>query len=664
MREGALLFSPGAERIRRARLTAYLDWLRRERGLRFDGYQELWQWSVTDLEGFWASVWDFTPIAATRPERLWTGAAGGVEARRFGAEARCNYVDQVLAQPARSVAVVAVDEAGGRVELTYGELVARAGAVAAGLRSLGVGRGDRVAAVLPNGLPAVIALLATASIGAVWSSCAPEFGAASMVDRFRQIAPKVLLVADGYRYGGKEFTLADKRDALEEALAPVQAGAFTTVVVPSGDARPPVGGRRRSWQALGATPAALEPEALPGDHPLWILYSSGTTGLPKAIVHSHAGIVLEHAKVLALHQDLGPGDRFCWYTSTGWMMWNYLVGGLLVGATVVLFDGNPMHPDDLALWRVADAEAVSCLGVGAPYLETCRKLGLDPKRSFALAELRTIGATGAPLSPAAHGWASVAAGDDVLVGSISGGTDVCTAFLASCALLPVRAGHLQCRALGAAVQAWDDAGRSVTDQVGELVLTEPMPSMPIELWGDADGSRLHESYFAELPGAWRHGDFMKLTAEGDAVVYGRSDATMNRGGIRTGTAELYRVVDAVDGVADSLAVDTSELGREGELVVLVVLDAPESAEAGTEPALAAEVRSAVRSQLSPRHVPDRVLAVEAIPRTLNGKKVEVPVRRILLGAEPTAVLSPDALVDPAALDSLLGALRHAGLLAP
>jgi acetoacetyl-CoA synthetase len=431
------------------------------------------------------------------------------------------------------------------------------------------------------------------------------------------------------------------------------------------------------WEELCSQPAALVPVQVPADHPLWVLYSSGTTGLPKPIVHGHAGILSEHLKILALHQDIGPSDRFFWFTTTGWMMWNYLVGGLLVGATVVCFDGNPLQPDPLRLWRLAAEEAVTCLGVSAPYLETCRKLGLVPREEFDLTKLRTIGSTGAPLSPEGFEWATSAAGTDVLVGSVSGGTDVCTAFLACCPILPVRAGELQCRALGAAVAAYSADGTPLVGEVGELVVTEPMPSMPIGLWGDGDGSRLHASYFAEFPGVWRHGDWVKITPRSSAVVYGRSDATLNRGGIRVGTSELYRVVESVDGVAESLAIDTSELGRDGELLLFVVpaekgetaahpggaVGAGEAGPSREEPTddLASRIKVAVRNGLSPRHVPDRIIEVRALPHTLNGKKVEVPIRRILLGAAPADVVSSDALSEPQALQDLLDAIGREGL---
>jgi acetoacetyl-CoA synthetase len=644
VQEGDLLFEPTAERIARSNMTAFMSWLRARSTVDASTYQELYDWSIADPAEFWTALADWNGLiwrARGRPSDALI-EVNGAEGARWFAGSELNYVDQVLRHPAGDIALIALDESGNRRQLTYGELTRAAGAVAAGLRRLGVGQGDRVAAVLPNGVEAVVAFLATASLGAIWSSCAPEFGAASMADRFRQIAPKVLLVADAYRYGGKNFPLVTKTAELVATL-PGLSGV--------------VGSGHLSWEELSAVPAELEPVAVPFDHPLWILYSSGTTGLPKPIVHGHGGIVLEHLKSAALHSDLGPGERFFWFTTTGWMMWNFLVGGLLVGTTIITYDGSPAFPDQLALWRLAASENVTYFGTSAPFIEACRKAGISPRRELDLSALRSVGSTGAPLPPEGFAWASAEVGDDVLVGSVSGGTDVCTAFLHASPLLPVRAGELQCAALGCAADAFGPDGTPVEGEVGELVVKRAMPSMPVGFWGDDDGSRLHNSYFAEYPGVWRHGDWVKRTERGTFVVYGRSDATLNRGGVRMGTAELYRVVEAIDGVADSVVVDTTELGREGELILLVVPAAGED-----RPALEQAIRTNLRERVSPRHVPDRILFCEGLPRTLNGKRVEVPIRRILLGAEPEATVSKDALADPAALDGVIGSLRDAGLL--
>jgi acetoacetyl-CoA synthetase len=665
--EGTVLWEPDIERVRRARLTDFMGWLGETGGPRFETYGDLWRWSVDALEDFWSALWRYFEVPAGGSAERVLLRGEGAEGASWFPDVELNYVEQVARQDPGATAVVVVSEQGGARRVSYGTLLEMAGAAAAGLARLGVGPGDRVAAVLGNGLEAVVGLLATASLGATWSICAPEFGAPSLVDRFRQIDPKVLLCAAAYRYGGRRYDLSAKLGDLEAALGGLEA---TVVVGADGDGgrmagvRASGGRRRFEWEELVGSPGTLNPLRVPFSHPLWILYSSGTTGLPKPIVHGHGGILLEHLKAAAFHSDLGPGEVFFWFTTTGWMMWNFLLGGLLVGSTIVCYDGDPNWPDQGRLWRLAAEEKITYFGTSAPYLEACRRAGASPRSEGNLA-VHSVGSTGAPLSPEGFAWASRQVGEDVLVGSVSGGTDVCSAFLAACPLLPVRAGELQCRALGAGVEAFDPGGRPVVGEVGELVVTTPMPSMPVALWGDEDGSRLHQSYFAHFPGVWRHGDWVKITPEGGAVVYGRSDATLNRGGVRMGTAEFYRVVEALPDVADALVVDTSELGRRGELVLFVVPARGPAGEPGERGGLTAEaedrIRSSLREQLSPRHVPDRIIAVGRLPRTLNGKKVEVPVRRILLGAEPDQALSKDSLADPAALAEVLAAVAEAGL---
>jgi acetoacetyl-CoA synthetase len=662
--EGDLLFEPGPERIARAQVTDFMRWLREGGVVDAGTYGELHDWSVSDTARFWTALSEWDGVVwrrQARPDDV-LHEVHGAEGAKFFAGAELNYVDNVLRHPAEAPALVALDEGGRRRQLSYGELSELAGGAAAGLSRLGVGRGDRVAAVLPNGVEAVAAFLATASLGAIWSSCAPEFGAASMGDRFQQIRPRVLLVADGYAYGGREFSLAAKTAELVAGLSGLEAIVRVPSISGSSDLPDIVGPSAGhptllSWSFLVSRNAPLEPIPVEFDHPLWILYSSGTTGLPKPIIHGHGGIVLEHLKAARLHSDLGPGERAFWFTTTGWMMWNFLVGGLLTGTTIVCYDGSPVHPDHMALWRMAAAEHITYFGTSAPFIEACRKAGLSPRSELDLSAMHTVGSTGAPLPPEGFAWATSELGDDVLVGSVSGGTDVCTGFLHSSPLLPVHAGELQCAGLGCAVKAFGPDGRPVVGEVGELVVTRAMPSMPVGFWGDDDGSRLHASYFQEYPGLWRHGDWVKRTVRDTFVVYGRSDATLNRGGVRMGTAEFYRVVEAIDGVDESLVVDTSELGRDGELVLLVT--APAGAGQGE---LERRLRSTLREQVSPRHVPDRILFVDGLPRTLNGKRVEVPIRRILLGTEPEQAVSRDSLANPQALDGVLAALRSAGLL--
>jgi acetoacetyl-CoA synthetase len=514
-------------------------------------------------------------------------------------------------------------------EWTWGELRASAGAVAAALREAGVGAGDRVAAYLPNIPETIAAFLGCASIGATWSSCAPEFGVRSVVDRFAQIEPKVLLTVDGYRYGGKDFDRSETIAALQRELPTVER----TLVLPylaGGD-----------WEL---EPAELEFAQLLFDHPLWVLYSSGTTGLPKAIVHGQGGILLEHLKKLRLHLDAREGDRLFWFTTTGWMMWNFLVGGLLSDASIVLFDGNPAHPGLGTLWDLADAAGITCFGTSAGYVASCQKAGVDPRAGRDLSRLDSVGSTGSPLSPESFDWVREKLGEDVWLFSTSGGTDVCTAFVGGVPTLPVYRGELQARALGAKVEAWSEDGRPLVNEVGELVITEPMPSMPLYLWGDEDGSRYRESYFATFPGVWRHGDWIEITDRGTAIITGRSDATINRGGVRMGTSELYRSVLALDDVLDALVVDVPQ-GDGSRMTLFVVLREGAVLDEGLE----AEIRRKIREDCSPRHVPDEVLAAPEIPRTLSGKILEVPVKRILMGASPDAVASRDSLANPGAL---------------
>ncbi len=642
--EGTLLWEPAAGDRERAAMTRYLRWLEAHRGLTFDSYEALWRWSVTDLEGFWATVWEFCGVRARAP---YTRVLP--ERRVFNATwcpgAELNYAEHALARRDAHPAILFRAEDRPLVTLTYAELARRVAAVAGALRRMGVRRGDRVVAYMPNVPETVVAFLATASLGAVWSSCPPEFGIRSVVDRFRQIEPRILFAVDGYRYQGKAYDRIGAVAEIQRALPTLEA----TVLVPYLAATPATAGLRhvRLWGEAAAPSGAgeLACEAVPFDHPLWVLYSSGTTGLPKAIVQGHGGIVLEHLKALTLHLDLGPDDRFFWYTTTGWMMWNFLVSGLLVGATVVLYDGSPTFPDMRTLWRLAGETGMTYFGTSAPYLLACMKAGIEPGREFALGRLRAVGSTGAPLPPEGFQWVYDHVKRDLLLGSVSGGTDVCTAFVLSCPLLPVHAGEIQCRGLGAAVEAFDAHGRSVVGEVGELVLTAPLPSMPLFFWNDPGMRRYHASYFETYPGVWRHGDWIKITPRGSCVIYGRSDSTLNRGGVRIGTSELYRVVEEMPEVLDSLVVDTGELGREGRVLLFVVLRAGVELDA----ALRARITQRLREALSPRHCPDEIYAIAEVPRTINGKKLEVPVKRILNGTPAEAAVSPDAMSNPQAL---------------
>ncbi len=640
------LWEPPAELIERARLTEYMRWLATDRGLELGDYDALWQWSVEDVEGFWASIWDFFEVQAD-------GGYDGVLDRREmpGAEwfagARLNYAEHVFAgKDDAEPAILHASELRELAQLSWGELRAQVAAVAAGLRELGVERGDRVVAYVPNIPEAIVAFLATASIGAVWSSCSPDFGPASVIDRFAQIEPKVLFAVDGYRYGGKDF---DRRDVIAELQASMPS-LRRTVVLPYLDPNPDLSSLRDAtrWDELLAAGegAELGFERVPFEHPLWVLYSSGTTGLPKAIVQGQGGILLEHLKKLHLHVDAHPGDRLFWFTTTGWMMWNFLVSGLLTRAAIVLYDGSPGHPDMSVLWDLAARAKVTMFGTSASYIAACMKDGVEPAAGRDLSRLKAVGSTGSPLSPEGFDWIYEQLGADTWLFSTSGGTDLCTAFVGGTPLLPVYRGELQARALGAAVEAWDEDGNSVIDEVGELVVTEPMPSMPVYFWGDPDGSRYRASYFEQYPGVWRHGDWIEITSRGTAVIYGRSDSTINRSGIRMGTSEIYRAVLGIDAIVDALVVDIPRPGTEGWMPLFVVL------REGTEldDDLRREIARRVREHCSPRHVPDEVFPIAEVPRTLSGKVLEVPVKRILMGTPPEKAASRDSLANPAALD--------------
>jgi acetoacetyl-CoA synthetase len=685
------LWEPPVEQLGEVEMARFMAWAGERRtpsggaaGRPFADYQELWQWSVTELEDFWASIWEFCGVRASKSYERVLGSHEMPGARWFqGAE--LNYAENVLAHGIgreEEVAVLHTSELRELGEITWGELSAAVASVAGGLRALGVGRGDRVVAYMPNVPETLIALLAVSSIGAVWSSAAPEFGARSVIDRFAQIEPKVLLSVDGYRHGGKDF---DRTENLQRILGELPTVEHVVVLgylagrdVYEAASGGPVGVRDAiTWDQLlsrGAD-AGLEFEQVPFDHPLWVLYSSGTTGLPKAIVHGHGGILLEQLKK-RLHLDLRRGDRMFWFTTTGWMMWNFLVGCLISDAAIVLYDGSPAFPDLDVLWALVERAGITCMGVSPGLLASCEKAGLEPARDHDLSALRALGATGSPLTPESFHWVYEHVKDDVWLFSTSGGTDVCTAFVAGCPLLPVYEGELQCRALGCAVQAWDERGQSVVDEVGELVITEPMPSMPLYFWGDPPldgdsldgdppepGPRLRESYFSMYPGVWRHGDWIRITPRGGAVIYGRSDSTINRQGVRMGTSEIYRAAGAVPEVLDALVVDIPRPGsgdgsgaHQGELWMSMFVVLRDGAVLDEE--LVSQIKRRIREDCSPRHVPNEILQIAEVPRTLSGKVLEVPVKRILMGTPPEQAASVESLANPRSLDYFVAMARE------
>jgi acetoacetyl-CoA synthetase len=655
IRTGTLLWEPSEDFKSRSRIADYMRWLRQERGLAFDSYNQLWEWSVTDLEGFWASIAEYFRIPFTRgwsrvlDRRVMPGA-------HWFEGAELNYAQVLFKQatPARP-AVVFSSERHPLQELSWAELEAQVAAVAAGLRRLGVARGDRVVAYMPNIPQTLVACLATVSLGAIWSSCAPDFGIRSVLDRFSQIEPRVLFAVDGYTYGGKAFDRREIVAELRRSLPSLQ----TTVLVPYLDTeRTPTGAGETSWAELvTGRQATLDFETVGFEHPLWVLYTSGTTGLPKPIVHSHGGTLVESFRDEGLQYNLGPGSRFFWQTSTSWIMWNALVMSLTVGATAVLYDGNPGYPSLDRLWDMAAQAGVTMMGVSPAFLLACRKAGIVPSEGRDLSRLECLGSTGSPLPSEASAWVYRAVKPDIWVGDLTGGTDIGTVAAGLCAILPVYAGELQCRGLGAKVESFDEAGRPGVNRQGELVITEPMPQMPVAFWNDPTGERYRTSYFTRFPGVWRHGDWITITDRGTAILPGRSDSTLNRHGVRLGTGELYRVIEELPEIVDSLVIGIELPGGDYRMPLFVVL----AEGVGLDDALRERIITALRTNLSPRHVPDSITAVRAIPRTLTGKKLELPVKRLFLGVPLQEVASLGATLDPQALEDFAHLAQELGL---
>lgn len=646
----SLIFDPyAAGAAQKSRIFHYQQWLESKQQTTFKDYHDLWRWSVDNLGEFWLSIADYFGVKlqgtfdrSSYPDQI-TGQA-------WFPGAKVNFAGHVLLRRDDKVAVIYQNEAGELRELSYQQLAEQVDALAAGLKALGVKRGDRVAAYLPNVPEAVVGFLATVKIGAIWSLCSPDFGAKIVVDRFKQIEPKVLIASSRYQYGGKRH---DRSDTIAEVVSSI--GSIETVILTGGE---PISTMRSDvkaidwFRALELTKSTIGTEQMNFDAPLWVVYTSGTTGLPKPIVHSHGGALLELCKLHGLHLDLGDEDRFFWYTSTGWIMWNLLIGGLLVGATVVLYDGNPNYPGPESLWRLVSDRQVTYFGAGAPFFQGAQKAELHPGMDFDVSRLRAVGSTGAPLPASTFEWIRDEVKNPIPIDSICGGTDVSTALVGSSRLLPLYAGEIQCRCLGVKAEAYDNDGKPVIGELGELVIEKPMPSMPLYFWNDKNDERYKESYFSRFPGVWSQGDWVRFQESGACIVYGRSDATLNRGGIRLGTSDFYDVVESIEWIDDSLVIDTSELDSEGQLILFVKT----VGELELDTDRIAEINKLLTKSLSPRHRPDWIARIDQVPRTMTGKKLEVPVKKIMKGAKVDNVINRNAVDHPGILDHI-AALR-------
>ena len=653
LNEGDLLWTPSPERVNKSVLSAYQRWLEQERGLKFATYEELWRWSVTDLEAFWQSLWDYFKVQSSAPyERVL--AQRQMPGAKWFPGARLNYAEHALRhERANTDALMYLSERTSLTRMSWEELGGKVRILATQLRKLGVQRGDRVVAYLPNIPEAVIAMLATTSLGAIWSSCGPDFGTRGVLDRYSQLTPKVLFCVDGYQYGGKPFDRKAEVQKILGQLPSIESVIYLPYLNP--EDREPLtadapGANTVFWNDLLQQPpvpaADFRFEQVPFDHPLWILFSSGTTGLPKPICHGHGGIVLEQLKHVAFNFDMHARERLFFFTTTGWMMWNFLVSALLSDVVPVLYDGNPAWPAPDVLWKMVDDSGTTLFGTSPTYVAGLQKGGFVPREKYQLTTLQSITLAGSPVTPEAMEWFYRNVKQDLWVASGSGGTDVCTGFVAGVPTLPVYAGEIQARALGAAVYAFDEHGKKIVNQVGELVLTEPLPSMPVCFWNDADNRRYLESYFQEYPGVWRHGDFFRINERGGCFVLGRSDATLNRHGIRIGTAEIYRSLATLPEIDDSLIVNLDLPHGRFFMPLFVKLRQGHA----LDEALSERIRATLRREYSPRHVPDKIYQVQGVPYTLTGKKMEVPIRKILMGVAPEKAANRDAVANPQALD--------------
>lgn len=646
--EGMFLWEPSETWKQQSNLMKYLHWLNKNKNMIFNQYTDLWQWSVTEIESFWESIWQYFNISHSKTYNH-VLAKRKMPGTRWFNGAKLNYAEHVFRhQLDEEIAVISKSEVRPAVHmLSWKELHEQTAAAAALLMEYGVKPGDRVVGYMPNIPETIISFLACASIGAIWSCCSPDFGSATVVDRFKQIEPKLLITVDGYRYRGKDYPRISVIKELQEAIPSIEH----TILLPYLENNPDINGLKNTdfWDFMlqkHKCKNVITFAQVEFNHPLWILYSSGTTGLPKAIVHSHGGILLEHLKQCHLQMNLKHKDRFFWYTTTGWMMWNFLISGLLTGATIVLYDGHPGFPNDDFLWALTEELGITYFGTSAAYLHSCMNKGMIPSEKYPLKKLKFIGSTGAPLSPEGYEWVYKNVKEDIWLSSLSGGTDICSAFVGGSPLLPVFAGEIQCRHLGASVKAFDDIGDEIIDDVGELVVTEPMPSMPLFFWNDHNDTRYRNSYFEKYPDVWRHGDLIKIKENGSSVIYGRSDSTINRGGIRIGTSEIYRAVNGMQEIEDCLAVDVPD-GKNKDILLLFVVLQPDLQ---LTIKLAEKIKLCIRNNCTPRHLPDRIFQITEVPETLNGKKLELPVKKLLKGLPLEKAVNLGSVRNPQSLD--------------
>lgn len=647
------LWSPTDAFKNNSNIQKFMDWLQVQKGLQFDGYHSLWEWSVEELEDFWEAIWEYFEVIAYTPYQVILNQHNMPGAKWFEGSS-LNYAEHIFRQssPDRP-ALMFQSEHIPLTEISWKELEQKVAAMRFWLQEHGIGKGDRVVAYIPNIPEATIGFLAACSLGAVWSSCSPDFGVNSVLDRFLQVEPKILIAADGYYYGGKPYNRMAEVVGLTNQLPSLEK----VVVIPflNQDTLDLSHEKMEAWaQTQVHTSAPLVFDPVPFSHPIWVLYSSGTTGVPKAITHAHGGVLLEHLKYLVLQNDVKPGERFYWFSTTGWMMWNFAQSALLAGATVVLYDGSPAYPDLKVLWELAEKAKINHFGTSAPFIVASMKKGIIPKDNYDLSSLRSIGSTGAPLPPEAFDYVYEKIKEDIWLCSMSGGTDVCTAFVGSSPLLPVYEGEIQARALGCALYAWDDEGNSIVGEVGEMVIVKPMPSMPIYFWNDEGDERYIQSYFQMFPGVWRHGDWVLITDRNSLVIKGRSDATLNRQGVRIGTSEIYRSVDKVEGVKDSLIVNLELEGGIHFMPLFLLLDDGVK----LDESLKKRISTQLRSDYSPRHVPDEIIEVPEIPYTISGKKLEAPVKKILLGMPIDQAANTGVMRNPAALDFFINRYKE------